>query len=93
MGSLSSLLCANSISRDFNPEPVGVGKAPFHRGSGLIHGQRRVRDNLQYLSKGAYQVPRESELAAYVQLLSCFPNILFDGDSPIPHTRAMGPND
>lgn len=28
-----------------------------------------------------------------IQLLSCFPNILFDGDSPIPHFRAMEPND
>ncbi|PYH65707.1 uncharacterized protein BO88DRAFT_470840 [Aspergillus vadensis CBS 113365] len=81
------------ISRDFNPEPVGVGKVPIYRGSGFIHGQHRIRDNLWYLSKGANQAAGGSELAAYVQLLSCFPNILFDGDSPIPHIRAMEPND
>ncbi|RAK86296.1 hypothetical protein BO79DRAFT_219978 [Aspergillus costaricaensis CBS 115574] len=34
------------ISRDFDPEPVGVGKVPFYRGSGFIHDQHRIRDNL-----------------------------------------------
>ncbi|KAI2991594.1 hypothetical protein CBS147345_10400 [Aspergillus niger] len=67
-----------------------------HQLSICLEGKVKIqidRTENAVLCKGAHKASRGSETAANLQLLSCFPDILHDGDSRIPRTRAMEPND